>query len=733
MNNLSMQRIQAASLGGRRGFAGRTFLLATASTLSIWPAQAQESASSDTVLQEIVIEGTGVTETKGYVAKSSRVGTKTETPLEKVPQSITVVTREQMNDQQVTSVAESLRYTAGVFSDYRGASNVRDEVFLRGYYYAPRYLDGLLFATAELGQIDPYLLQSVEVLRGPSSVLFGQANPGGVINMTSKLPTDVPLREVTFGFGTDNYYRAGFDVSDALTDTMRYRIVATGLSTDLQEDFTEQSRIAVAPSITWEPDAGTSLTVSAMYQRDPDVGYRNFLEKAGTIDRTPYGRVPTDFFVSDPDYEDFTREQASIGYQFEHEINDTLTFHQSARYTRVDEEQHTLVWNYLDPDGKTVYRTASGGREVVDQFVIDNNLELNAVTGPVNHTVLAGIDFRYRQRDYQWGRNSGVPSIDWTNPVYGNLGTITLTPSDDTATTARQVGVYLQDQIEIGRLNLLLGGRHDWASTDITDNLNGGDSSYDDHAFSYRAGAVYNFDSGISPYVSYSTSFEPVIQTAPAGADPFKPTTARQFEAGVRYAPDWSDFQITASYFDIHQNNLVGTMWEQDSSGDWISVSKQMGKTQSRGFELHGQANLTDEFSLLASYTYVKTEVLTSVDPTLIGNAMYRAPPPHSASLWGKYEFLDGAAEGLGIGLGVRYEGENWGNEANTFKVPSVTLFDAALSYDFGARNPNLKGLSLQINAKNLADKTYVSSCASTYACWYGARRSVVGTLKYTW
>lgn len=710
-------------------------LAAAVSLIALSTAHAQEAEEGETVLKRIVVDGGGEGEqTQGYIAKSSRIGTKTDTPIEKIPQTINVVTRKQMDDQQVTSVAESLRYTPGVFTDYRGASNVRDEVFSRGYFYVPRYLDGLLFSTAEVGQIDPYLLDSVELLKGPSSVLFGQTNPGGLINMTSKKPTDAPFREVVVGAGTDNRYSASFDVSDSLSDVMRYRVAATGITSDLQEDYTKQQRVAVAPSVTWAPDDATSLTVSGIFQHDPEVGYRNFMERLGTIDKTSHGYVPTDFFVSDPDFEKFTRDQASIGYQFSHEINDALTLRSSARYTHVDETQHTLVWGTLDPaDGRTISRSASGGQEAIDQFVIDNSLQAKVSTGPADHTFLFGTDYRYRERDYHWGYDFTVPSIDWTNPTYGNLGKVKLATTEDTFTVAKQLGIYAQDQIEIGKLNLLFGGRYDWASTDIDDNLNGGRQSYDDSAFSYRAGAIYNFDNGISPYASYSTSFEPVITVAPAGEDPFKPTTARQFEAGVRYAPTWSDFTLTASYFDIEQNNLVGTMWEQDADGNWIGVSKQMGKTRSRGVELLGTANLTENFSILSSYTYIRTKVLTSVDPTLVGNAFYRAPPSHMASIWAKYEHRDGTFNGLGYGLGIRYIGTSWGDEANSFKVPAVALLDAAVSYDFGAKNKDLEGLSLQINAKNLADKRYVSSCASSYACWYGARRSVFGTLKYTW
>ncbi|HEV7306067.1 TonB-dependent siderophore receptor [Ensifer sp.] len=706
-------------------------LLATASTLTLSEATAQNAASTEgaTQLEKITAHGEkGDGPVDGYVAKQSRAGTKTDTPIAKTPQSISVVPREQMEDQAVRSVAEALRYSAGVFTEYRGDSNLHDETFLRGYFYVPRYLNGLAYGTGSLGQIDPYLLERVEVIRGPSSVLYGQANPGGIINLVSKKPTIEPLREVEIGFGTNGQLFTGFDFSGAVpgNEAFSYRLTGAGSKADTQENYLEKERVAIAPSLTWAPDAGTSLTVSAIHQNDPKAGYRNFMEKAGTIDPTPYGHIPKEFLVSDPDYDITKRRQASIGYEFEHELNDTFTFRQNARYTRIDTDYRTLIWNALQADGKTITRMASGGIEDLGQFVIDNQLQAEFDTGAASHTALIGLDYQHANRDYRWGYNfSGVPSIDWTNPEYGNLPPIALNTTSDTDTTARQLGIYAQEQVEIGKLNLLLGGRYDWASTDISNNISSSETAYDDERFTWRTGAIYNFDNGIAPYVSYSTSFEPTLQTSATGAL-FDPTTAQQFEIGVKYAPEDADYQVIASYYDLTQQNAI--TYADVPPYD----ARQTGEIRSRGFELEGHARVTESLSLVAAYSHIDQEVTESSASAEIGKAPARVPKDQ-ASLWVKYDVQHGAAEGLGLGAGVRYIGESQGDAVNSYQVPDVVLFDASLSYDFGAINPDYKGTKLQVNAMNLFDKDYVASCASRWACFYGTGRSVTASLKVSW
>lgn len=680
---------------------------------------------------------------QGYTAKRSATGTKTDTPIARTPQSIAVVPKDQMEDQHVDSVAEALRYTPGVFADYRGASNLRDEVFVRGFYYAPRYLDGLLLSgnNASYAKIDPYLLERVELLSGPSSVLYGQGSPGGLINMVSKAPTEDPLHSVEFSYGTDRYMSASFDVSDKIpgSETVSYRLAGTGLGTVLQENFAKARSYAIAPSFTFAPDAGTTLTVLAGAQHEPKAGFRNFLDADGTVRPIAgYGYVPRDFFVSDPGFERIERDQAWIGWQFSHEIDEVFTVRQNARYHEVDFDQYTLTYGSAALSPISGARTqigriagGGGGKDRWGQFGIDNQLQAEFDTGPLSHTLLAGLDYRTSSRDYTWGRNFTVPPIDLADPRYGTIdyGAVVLNPTDDLNLDARQTGLYLQDQVAIGRLDLMAGLRQDFAETDIDDHLRGATTSYSDDALSGRVGAVYTFDNGIAPYVSYSTSFEPSLQVAPKGQAPFSPTTAEQVEIGVKYAPESASTVLTAALYDLTQNDVVIGAYDPAAGA---FVYRQIGEIHNRGLELSARSEITESLSLIGSYAYIDSEIVDSPDAATVGKTPARIPA-HQASIWGKYTFLSGLPEGLSLAAGVRYIGKSHGNDANTFEVDAATLLDAAVTYDFGAIRSEWKGTTLQINAKNIADKTYVASCANAFACFYGSGRSVMATLKSEW
>lgn len=701
-------------------------------------AQAQDAAGGTTELGTITVETSeeqGNGSVDGYVASQSTAGTKTDTPLKKTPQSVSVVPAQQIEDQDAKSVAQALRYSAGVSTEYRGASNLHDEMFVRGFSYVPRFVNGLLYGDNSLGQIDPSLLERVELLRGPSSILYGQANPGGIVNLVTKRPTEEALHEVEAGFGTDNRAWVGFDFSDALpgSDDLRYRIVGTASRADTQENYLETERYSIAPSVTWSPDAQTSLTVEAFYQNDPEAGFRNFMEAAGLISPITIangypedlGYIPDDFLVSDPDYQESTRKQAYIGYAFEHEFDNNVTFRQNARYGMIDQTYNTLAWGSLQADGKTISRSASDQTQLQHQFVIDNQAQAIVDTGPLQHTLLAGLDYRYTTTDNLIGRGT-ANSIDWTNPTYGNVVVTGYSISTDATTEASQLGLYLQDQIEVGRLNVMAGIRYDWADTEVDDQTaSNADAAFDDRAFTWRLGAIYDIGWGVSPYASYTTSFEPVTQAPASGQAAFDPTTAQQFEVGVKYAPEGANWQVTASYYDLTQQNVL-------TRELWTDPYRQIGEIASKGIELEARAEITDNLSLVASYSHINQEVTETLVTTELGKSPARVPIDQ-ASLWAKYEFLDGPLDGLGVGAGVRYLGKSWGNAANTFEVDPVTLFDASISYDFSRKSPDLEGLKLQVNVTNLADEKYVASCASAYACFAGSRRSVTASLNYSW
>lgn len=699
-------------------------------------AQAQEAAGGKPVeLGPVTVEGESEGEgraaeqgdgpVQGYVATRSRAGTKTDTPLAKTPQSVSVIPREQIEDQAAKSVAEALRYSASTFTEYRGASNFSDEMYIRGFGYVPRFVDGLTYGWGSLGKIDPYLLERVEVVRGPSSILYGQTSPGGIVNMATKRPTGDSRREVKVSVGTDNFYEGGFDVEGPVTadGSLSYRLVGVGHLGDGVEDHVEDNGAAFMPTLAWQPGDATSVTVSAMYSDRPEAGYRNFREAAGTLWPVRGAYIPIDFFVSDPDVEQSSLEQGWVGYEVEHALTDSVLVRQNTRYARIESDHVTGIWGALLPNGRTITRNASGGGEVYNQIVIDTQAQISFATGPAGHTVLGGLDYKWSEREYDWGRGP-MPTIDWRRPVYG-IGAVVLTPTDDTDTTADQIGLYVQDQIEFGRFTLSAGLRHDWASTEIDDNLAGTSESFDDSALSGRVGLIYTFDNGIAPYVSYSTSFEPVTQAAPAGRPRFDPTTAEQYEVGIKVAPGNGDYQVIASFFDITQRNVIKT--------DPVTRTPvQTGEIQSQGFELEGRAKVNENITLVASYSRLDAEVTRTPVATELGRMPSRLPEQQGA-LWGTYDVLDGPLAGFTFGAGGRFVGESWGDGNNTFKVPASTVYDAMVGYKLGYLSPALEGAEAQINATNLTDERYTSSCASQWACWYGAPLKVVGSLTYRW
>lgn len=718
-----------ATLRSVKSLSKIAFLASTSLIALLSVANAQTTIIDKKAMGGVIeIEATGERgdgPVEGYVAKQSTAGSKTDTPIEKTPQSISVIPKQQMEDQAVESVSEAARYSAGVFAEYRGSSNFHDELFIRGFYYAPRYFDGLVYGTNSHGQIDPYFLERVEIVRGPTSVLYGQITPGGLLNLTGKKPTGETGGEVEVGTGTGNKLETNFDLFGAISDSLSYRVVGTAERMDMQEDFVEQERFGIAPSLTWTPSDDTVLTLSGFYLEDPKLGSRNFAEARGLVYPTAFGNIPRSFFVSDPSFEEANRAQFSIGYDLEHDINDTFSVRQKARYNFIEQRHKTLTWGSIDTgDERMISRRASGGSDDLHQFLVDNQGIANFTTGDVKHTLLGGLDYKYSYRDYQWGFGS-VADIDWTDPTYGGYENLVLTPRSDSETTATQYGLYAQDQVEVGDLTVTFGGRYDWADTEIANLLNGTEENYSDRAFTGRVGATYSLPYGFAPYASYSTSFEPVTRSASAGDPAFEPTTGEQFEIGLKYVPKDAPIQITASLYDLTQQNVL--FYDSTTSSFY-----QTGEIHNQGVELEGHAQVTPNLNLVGSYSYIDSEVTKSIDASVVGKMPARIPG-HQASLWGKYDFLDGALKGLGLGLGVRYTGESKGDGSNSFTVDSYTLFDASVSYDLGGVADQLSGTAVQVNATNLTDDRYVASCASAYACWYGDGRQISASLKYKW
>lgn len=683
-------------------------------------------AAEKAVLDTVYVEGTRNTARYRYVdTEGGETAAKTSIPAGKVPYAVHTVTRRHLDEREPQDIAGTLSYTGGVSGGYRG-ENTHLEMSVRGTGNksdggaSPLYWDGMAYSAGL--ELSPYALEKIDVLKGPASVLYGQGNPGGIVNLISKTPTGSGTNEIIAKTGSGSRAQLGLDIDRSLNDNLDYRIVAEGRQSDWQEKHVRQRALMLAPSFTWKPGPDTSLTLLGFYERRPEAGNRNFLPAAGTLYPVGGLTIARDLLTADTGWRDINNTHAHTGYRFSHRFNDAFTLRQNLRYSRTkDYLKSLIVWG--DSVGTEVPRKARIFDDNIREFQIDTQGETRFSTGPVHHTLLAGVDYRRLSSNGRYYLGD-APGLDWANPVYGvYAGTPDLVT--DEHKMLRQTGFYLQNQAEAGRLNILLGSRYDRASSTTDDFLTGNFSRDKDGKFTWRAGAVYNFGNGLSPYASYSTSFLPEAGTDAEGSR-LKPTTAAQYEVGVKYRPSPA-ILLTAAGFDIRQKNIVVY--------DPVTRDKgQRGKIRTRGAEVEFQGDITPAWGVSGSYTYLDKNVTADSNADYLGTTPWGIPE-HSVSLWSDYRFRRGILSGLSVGLGMRYTGRTWGDNENTYRVPSYLLWDAKLAYQPGYRFPSLKGSTVQLNMQNLAGKQYVSSCASTRkdTCFYGRGRVTVLSLGYRW
>lgn len=717
------------------------FLLGT--TALVGAAMPTLVAAQDIELDTIVIAGDDDSDlaatgpVNGYVAKRTTSGSKTSTPLNRVPQSVSVIGRDQIEDRGATKADEALRYTAGVFAQPYGSDSDTNWMFIRGFNATAQgtFQDGLQNFGYGFGAmfIDSYTVERIEVLRGAASVLYGGANPGGIVNYASKKPTGETMR--TWETGVDHHGTAwaGVDIDQKLTDTVDGRLVARIQGGEGYTDFAEGFRGTISPSVTFKPTEQTRLTVLANYTHiDETHNGGAFLPYYGTVVPTTFGTIPRTANYTETGVDTYERQQVSIGYELEHELNPDWKVRSNARYGYSDVHEHQVYpFGYytigaFGPTGVAKPQDANNllnrvnfeHQSYLTTFLIDNQIEGKIRTGAVEQTVLVGVDYRYFKLDQTQATESylTVPPISANNPVYGNYGPIGA-PYNDSVTTLNQIGIYAQDQVRFDNGFLVtLNGRYDFVSTEIETAVPGTFGySGSNGALTGRLGVAYEFDNGLTPYASVSNFYNPAIGGSQA-VGLFKPEEGVQYEVGVKYEPTWFDGMFTLSFFDLTKENVVDGPFNNEV---------QIGRVNSRGFELEGQAHITQELKATAALTMYNLEILEDVDATRIGK-MPTGVPEQQASLGLDYTFADGALDGVTLGGGVRFVGKSYADTANTLEVPASTVFDAKIGYE-------TESWGLNLNVTNIFDHNYVASCQSVTACYYGEGRTIKLGLHGTW
>ncbi|UVL61262.1 TonB-dependent siderophore receptor [Pseudomonas sp. B21-032] len=674
----------------------------------------------------------------GFTATRTAAGTKTDTPIVEAPRSMSVITREQLDDRQVLNLNDALRYTAGVQSSGYGSDTRADWLRVRGFD-PTQFLDGLPLPKGSFAnpKVEPWNLERIAVLRGPASSVYGQTPPGGMLDMVSRRPQAESAHQVEAQVGSNNHRQINFDSTGKIDDDGQFLYRVSGVVRDsgAPTDHVPDKRYNLAPSLTWNMDEDTSLTFITQFTRDDTGISGQFLPLQGTKLGSPAGDISHHKNLGDPDWEFYDRTYYALGYAFERRLNDVWQFRQNLRYTKSDLSFQGINVATMNNDtstpGGSVEADGSVPRETgivdedISQFAVDNNFQADFQTGALSHTLLIGLDHQRSNTNYRWdyGLAFSVPPGNVINPPYGqDFSKVSYFTMYDYGQKTRQTGFYIQDQIALDNWRLTLGGREDWVHTGTTfHNQNDATSTERDKAFTGNIGLSYVFDNGVTPYISYTESFQPTTGAAVASTDSFKPTEGRQYEVGIKYQPVGSKNLYTAAVYDLRQDNVKVTEG---------NITQQVGQLQVRGLELEATTQVTENLKVIGSYSYTDTEILKGAANEQ-GNRMALIPR-NQATLWADYTWHNGLLDGFGVGGGVRYVGDNYGNTTNTDLgyVGSYTVYDASVHYDLGRKVSTLKGMTVAVEAKNLFNKDYLANCDG-YWCYYGDERNVVASVNY--
>lgn len=671
----------------------------------------------------------------GYLATRTAAGTKTDTSLVEAPRSISVATRQQMEDRNVQNLDDAVRYMPGIVSASYGSDTRYDWMRVRGFE-PTQFLDGLSLPRGVYAnpKAETWNLDRLALLRGPASSVYGQTPPGGLLDMVSRRPSAESSHAIQLQYGSDNYRQINFASTGKIDDEGQFLYGLSGVVRDAgtQVDHIDNKRYNIAPSLTWNIDTDTRLTLLSQFTRDDTGATSQFMPIQGTKIKSPLGDVSHHKNLGDPDYEFYDRTYYALGYAFEHRFNDVWQFRQNLRYTKSELSfQQLTVGSYAyspaDAAGN-ISRTSTNVDEDISQFAVDNNFQADFATGDITHTVLIGLDHQRTDTSYLsiYG-DGGTTNI--FNPVYGKP---IVRPARSSAyydynQKTVQTGLYVQDQMALDQWRLTLGGREDWVHQGTT-YFNKNDVTNTDRSknFSGNAALSYVFDSGLVPYLSYAESFQPASNASVSPTESYKPTEGKQWELGIKYQPPGSNTLLSAAVYDLTQKNVLVT--SIGAGGE--SVTNQTGEVKVKGLELEAVSDVTDNLKVIAAYTLAKSEVQKGIYK---GNRL-QLMPNQQASLWTDYTWHSGVLDGFGIGAGARYTGNTYGDQANTWlgKANAYTVFDAAVHYDLGRLDSSLKGASLKLNATNLFDKDYLSTCDGSY-CYFGDQRSVVASATYQW
>ncbi|MCH2002140.1 TonB-dependent siderophore receptor [Acinetobacter seifertii] len=704
--------------------SSKTFLAAAIFSL-MTASHADETAeqqNSASVLPTISIQAQKES-TSPYVATKATSALKSNAPLFKTAQSVSVVTREQLDQKQAKTLAEALEGVAGVEAGKLGRRGW-DDFVIRGQTSSDSvYVDGLrvgqnTYVATELSGMD-----QVQVLKGPASINFGLVAPGGMVNLVTKRPEAENFARASMTYGSYNLKEGTFDLNYSSNNSEKGAFRLNGRIADQDDptDYVYFKNYYISPSYNFDLGDNTDLSVIASYQHREYIRQQG-LPVIGTLKDNPNGAIDRSLYIGDPNFGKYEADVYRTGYTFKHAFDNGWSFNQNFAVQKTEMDgtavfaQTKKFW--ADSSYTTINRANNSRHQVIDNlsFAIDNRLNKEFDLYGMQHDINIGVDAFQEKNDYTNDKYD-IGNLNIYDPVYGQ--NVTLKQNVRDINRLKYLGLYLRDRIQLNDQWLLsLSGRQDWAQTQSTSLVTSSASKQSDNAFTGSASVMYTLNDIVAPYVSYATSFTPNSGTD-VNNNPFKPEEGKQVEVGMKLQSSDQRVQGAIAWYDLKRQNVLVT--DTANSG----YKAQRGEQLTRGIETELSAEILEGLKLTAAYTYtIDAEISKDANSSNVGKALDNIPE-HAYSLSARYKFDPASKLGWYVGGGFR--GETYKTvDGLDVHIPGYTVFDTEAGYDAGH-------WGAQLAIRNLFDKDYYAGALNENLVTLGNPRQINFTVKFNY
>ncbi|MFP6561185.1 TonB-dependent receptor [Paraburkholderia sp. B3] len=675
--------------------------LAQSAPAAAAPAAASSAAAEGSTLPAISVSGQ--TDPQDFQAERSTVGAKTPTALRDIPQSVTVINKAVMQSQGATSFQDALRNAPGITIGGAEGGQIGNNINLRGFTAQNDiYLDG--FRDRNQYYRDTFDLDAIEVLYGPSSMLFGRGSTGGVVNQVSKKANLTPSAEVSTTVGTDDRYRTSVDLNHPLGDTAAFRLNAFGQSLGSTRDEMKNKDYGIAPELRFGIGTPTEVTLSALIQHNydmPDYGVQSINGHAFAPSKSTYYGLTDDRTIQDVqtvtarvDHKFNDQFKITNQTEFSHSLTDARETAAGAVLTGPLATSPALSnGNYTTLPLSDLYVKLASHDRVIENHSIynDSMAEYKFDTGFLKHDVIAGVEVGHDSYTNQAYTRNNLPILSLLDPAYMSTpSNVTQTVGNHAESGATSLAAYMNETMSLGEHWKLIGGlRWDRFQAHISNTISAPGYADQTNTFtSVRAGVIYQPTDWQSYYFSYGTSFDPSLEslTVTNNTQNLAPETTKSYEVGGKWDLLNGNLSVTSALFQQEMNNAR----TQTSSGEYLLE----GDVRVRGFQAGVSGHLTDKWQVFGGYTYMDGVVLQALDGTQ-GNTLANTPR-NTLTLWTTYE----VAPHWEVGGGPTYMSARYAANTNYVSVGGYTRWDAMAEY-------HQKKWDVRLNLLNLTNKFY--------------------------